>query len=399
MYKNVGLLLVVALMVLGFSTQAVAIKGEELIIKWWDKNNVEEIKDLLQPSVYMRVKDWGLRIPEIEYVPWERPQVWREATEKNRGGKCSIDPDEGLQGWKSGFPFPDPKTDLEIMWNYKKRYEADARALWQPMKLVSFKGPEKSLAVWFISINLMGRVRMPPIPEIPNNPERHDVKTMIFITEPFETRGFGTLQYAYYDERKEDDFWMYIPSLRRVRRGSSAARQDTWDGTEITIDDITYVSRIREYTYKIEEKECFVPLGTGLARDRDKRQPLNWTYARYQNYVVEATPKDPKYVYSKRIVWVDTGTYCPVGMAMYDKNGENWRHQVWPYLNDQSMTDEHKEKVTYHGNLDMPRQFDGWSVDFILGHCTFFEHHDCYYETEKFKIKELVPSYLKKMGR
>ena len=145
MYKKVGSLLIVALVLLGFSTQAFAIKGEELIIKWWDKNNVEEIKDLLQPSVYMRVKDWDLRIPEIEYIPWEWPQCWREATEKNRGGKCSIDPELGLQGWESGFPFPDPKTDLEIMWNYKKRYEADARALWQPMKLVSFKGPEKAL--------------------------------------------------------------------------------------------------------------------------------------------------------------------------------------------------------------------------------------------------------------
>ena len=89
----------------------------------------------------------------------------------------------------------------------------------------------------------------------------------------------------------------------------------------------------------------------------------------------------------------------PMGMAMYDKNGENWRHQVWPYLNSELMTDEHKEKVTYHGNLDMPRQFDGWSADFILGHCTFFEHHDCYYEEEKFKLYELVPSYLKKQGR
>jgi hypothetical protein len=399
MYKNVGLLLVVALVLLGFSAPAFALKGEDLVIKWWDKDNVEEIKDILQSSVYMRVKDMGLRIPEIKYVPWEWPQVWKEATEKNVG--CSIDENENVQGWESGFPFPEPKTGTEIMWNFQRRYMSDNRNDWQHIRVVSWKGAEKEYTVWFTRINMLGRVRIPPIPEVPDNPRRIDYKVMVYITDPFELRGFGSLQYHYEDETKEDDMWMYIPSLRRVRRGSAAARQDTWDGTEVTFDDMQYIGKIRENKcVLLGKKEYLLPLNCAFRRDRDKRQPLNQSYSRYQAYYIEAIPRDPNYLYSKRLFWIDELSFTPAGMECYNKVGELWRTQVFPNITTGGYaSDEHKENVTFYGNSDVITQMDGWSSDFIVGHSTFYPIYKSHLDVEKIKLKDCMPSYLKKMGR
>ena len=43
---------------------------------------------------------------------------------------------------------------------------------------------------------------------------------------PFDLKGIGALEYRYIDPAKQDDTWLYVPSLRRVRRLSTAQRSD-----------------------------------------------------------------------------------------------------------------------------------------------------------------------------
>jgi hypothetical protein len=373
---------------------------EPKLIKWWDKDNVDEIKDMLHPSTYMRVKEWGLKIPEYERVPWELRGSWKEATEKY-SKECRLDEKGMLVNWKGGFPFPDPQNTQEIMWNYKRMNNGDDRYVDEDLYLVSFAGPEKKIRVKYCNYKMIGRVESTPVPEAPNNPKRYDYKRSVFITDPFELRGFGTLEYSYEDETKESDFWMYIPSMRRVRRASAAARQDTWDGTEVIFDDFDQFSgRIIEHEYKLLGKiekiytnHCFKPF------EREQKQPLFWCYTRGPIYVIEAIPKDPDYIYSKRVFWVKPDSFNMAGVDIYDRRGELWKYVNFPTMSQGCIGIDRKDVTRFHGNPDVVLGVGGWSCDFVLGHCTFFKIDDCWYDTNYFPEENYKPSYLKKLGR
>ena len=64
------------------------------------------------------------------------------------------------------------------------------------------------------------------------------------VEAPFDARGIKLLTYRYKDsdkprsEAKNDDTWVYLPTLRRVRRISAAQRTDAISGTDFTMDDL-----------------------------------------------------------------------------------------------------------------------------------------------------------------
>ena len=395
-------LLIIALFVIAsFSGATWAGSGPERpLLKTWDKSNIDQVKDLLPPSDVMRVKEWGLTIPEFKYVPWISRGSWKEATEKY-SKQCKIDENGILRGWDGGTPFPNTKKLEEMMWNYKKMNNGDDRYCDEDLYLNSFKRGEKKVRVKYTNYKMIGRVQSPPVPDVPNNPQRNDFKRMTFITDPFELRGFGTLEYSYEDERKESDFWIYIPSLRRVRRASAASRQDTWDGTELIIDDFDgFSGKTIEHTYKlIGEKEMLVPNDVLLPFKKDERQPLFWTYAKTPVYVIEAIPKDPNYVYSKRIFYLQKDGWNLAGTEIYDKTGKLWKYLCFPTMAQGSMDIKEKGVTSQHGNPDVQLAIGGWSCDFILGHSTFFNIDQQWYDTNKFPEKNYETSFLKETGK
>ena len=71
------------------------------------------------------------------------------------------------------------------------------------------------------------------------------------VDAPFDARGIMLLSYRYKstdearDKAKNDDTWVYVPTLRRVRRISSAQRTDAVAGTDFTFDDLRQLRRDR----------------------------------------------------------------------------------------------------------------------------------------------------------
>jgi hypothetical protein len=66
------------------------------------------------------------------------------------------------------------------------------------------------------------RLYVDPKPEKPN-PNGYRVQQGLYpILEPFDLKGVGALGNRYIDSAKQDDSWLYLPSLRRVRRLSTA---------------------------------------------------------------------------------------------------------------------------------------------------------------------------------
>ncbi|GAB1258450.1 outer membrane lipoprotein-sorting protein [Aurantivibrio plasticivorans] len=77
-------------------------------------------------------------------------------------------------------------------------------------------------------------------------------RTVIFYTEPTNVRGTGFLTYDYPNLEKDDDQWLYLPALRKVRRISASNRGDSFLGTDLSYEEIKKENKveIEDYTFE-----------------------------------------------------------------------------------------------------------------------------------------------------
>jgi hypothetical protein len=76
-------------------------------------------------------------------------------------------------------------------------------------------------------------------------------RTVLFYVSPTNVKGTGFLTYDYPEARTDDDQWLYLPALRKVRRISASDRGDYFLGTDLSYEDIKKESRIatEDYTF------------------------------------------------------------------------------------------------------------------------------------------------------
>lgn len=101
----------------------------------------------------------------------------------------------------------------------------------------------------------------------------------------------------------DDDQWIFLPALGKVRRIASSDGDSSFMGTEFTYDDMSS-REIDDYTYQYLTDE---------------------TVDGYDCYVVESIPKDlSDNQYSKTTSWVvkDKDIIRPIKMNLYNKKGE-----------------------------------------------------------------------------
>ncbi len=122
---------------------------------------------------------------------------------------------------------------------------------------------------------------------------------MIFFRSPASLKNTRFLQIVNKD--RDNDKWIYLPSLRTVRRIAGAEGAKSFVGTDASYDDIE--------TRKIDD-DTHVLLGEEKVGS-------------YTCWKVESVAKPPKKSqYSKRISYIDQNTYVPVKAEMYDKKGK-----------------------------------------------------------------------------
>src|SRR5262249_57367929 len=81
-----------------------------------------------------------------------------------------------------------------------------------------------------------GRLYVAPKPDKPNPNGYRAQQGLYPILEPFDLKGVGALGNRYTSSEKQDDSWLYLPSLRRVRRLSTAQRSDALFGQDTDVD-------------------------------------------------------------------------------------------------------------------------------------------------------------------
>lgn len=107
-------------------------------------------------------------------------------------------------------------------------------------------------------------------------------RTVIFYTEPSNVRGTGFLTWDYPEAETEDDQWLYLPALGKVRRISASDRGDYFLGTDLTYEEIKKENKIEIDDYHFQ----VVGEGTvdGVAVTEVEAVPVNEAVARELGY-------------------------------------------------------------------------------------------------------------------
>lgn len=113
-------------------------------------------------------------------------------------------------------------------------------------------------------------------------------RTVIFYLKPRNVKKTGFLTYDYPQASKDDDQWLYLPAMRKVRRISASDRGDYFLGTDFTFEDIKKESKvtIEDFTWKtvgeenIDGSHCYIvqgiPVSEEIAKELGYSKVLSW---------------------------------------------------------------------------------------------------------------------------
>ncbi|MDR0585458.1 MAG: outer membrane lipoprotein-sorting protein [Treponema sp.] len=112
-------------------------------------------------------------------------------------------------------------------------------------------------------------------------------KTLMFFNSPRDVAGTGYLSFSCDDESKDDDIWLYLPAMKRVRRITGSGKNDSFMGTVFTYEDMG--SRgLNKDEFSLLREEA---MDGGPGR------------------VMEARAKDRKDPYGRRVIWIRKDSY------------------------------------------------------------------------------------------
>jgi len=312
------------------------------------KDNAAPVDGIVSEGVMWAVRN-GMDLKIVPYENIPLPTAYQAATEKY-SQQVQLGADNGLKNWVAGRPFPtldasDPKAAAKIMYNFQNTHyfsddlnmhlvDADTGSLYVDAKGLRHYNVERHfVADWLRVLQFQGRIHHDPVPEITKNPDDTFRKSGLYpLIEPFDLKGVGGISYRYRDMMRQDDTWLYLPTLRRVRRMSSAQRSDALFGQDIDVDSYGgYAGQIPWFEWKLlGEKPMLASLhGVRLppepcTKDGGMTFCESWEM-RPSIYVIEGRPKLPNYAYSKRVIYVDKETSFIVYSDLYDKAGELWK--------------------------------------------------------------------------
>jgi|YelNatPaOPRAMG01_1025707.scaffolds.fasta_scaffold02886_16 hypothetical protein len=327
-------------------------KGKLKVGQELNANNVDIVKDILDPAAYFQIKQEG-RIVDLAPTTTEldhlTPKPFLEATLRNRG-KHVIGPDGNVwtkdgKPWIGGNPFPEPKTPQECLMSNTLswgKHDCFAGAIidWDTDAAGEI---QYNYNFFYVEWNTVGRLTLDPKPYMAG----HETQLRYFpllITSPEDQRGTSFLQIWAYDQHKFPEFYGYTPLLKRTRSFPTDQRFEPqlpgW--TSFTSEAWMAGDPLLTWgNFRIVGKG---PILTCAGHCADLTKP-NWlhdvcggkTGKKYfrtrmelvpEAYVCEMEPvMYPRSPYSKKRIWYDARTLNPLTMITYDRQGKVW--QQW----------------------------------------------------------------------
>lgn len=318
-----------------------------------DATNVGQMAAVLDPEFAALIAEGWVSLTVGEPISFDPHANFVAASAENAGkvelGATASD----LVNYAGGRPFPgelsvdDPRAGEKLAWNMRYGYAGDGGEIpemyWQYRDMRSQK-VERELTFEAAAMRFMYRHVVPPMPAIEDNSYKVYNAITLEALDPGDVAQTKLMIFYNSDDTAEEQGWMYVPLLRRVRRIATTMRTDSFLGSDIMIEDfLGYSGRIMDMEWKYGgTRDILLPMyrhdqiqaSTRKARKHDHHfidfhghsgcfPAVNWQLRRV--HILEGTPKRSDHPLSKRFFYVDAQTMFPVFGKVYDRAGVLWK--------------------------------------------------------------------------
>jgi outer membrane lipoprotein-sorting protein len=119
--------------------------------------------------------------------------------------------------------------------------------------------------------------------------------TLMIFDTPRDVAGTSLLSHNY--RSRDDQQWLYLPAIRRVKQIGARDKSGPFMGSEFAYEDIV-TPFYEKFSYRLEAEEA-CPAG--------------------QCWIVERTPKDPYSGYTRQRVWIDQERHLIHRVEYFDR--------------------------------------------------------------------------------
>ncbi len=322
-----------------------------------DKTNVDQVAEFLLDSwvsIYKNPEKWGAPPEGLSFtiVPYKQIIETKGMIEATKKYSPLVKTDETGKIINTteiaGFPFPNPKTGLEMAYNTEFQTRGDT---WDSNWRGPVVDPKAKTDRWSdqdtFDLYFIHRVDVDPKPAVTKNPKGYHKGQFMHINLPAENNNTRMISMKFIDESKEFASYIFFAQFRRLQRLSASERTNAIDGTDMIYDDGNmwdgYLTR-NSYTYK-GKKELLLGRHQDIlsvTRQPGQAVPNGYTFERCNTYVVEVKHEDPDYLYSKRVWYIDPETYWIQAQEVYDELGRFWKSFIQPTGNRKTVKGEIK---------------------------------------------------------
>jgi len=267
------------------------------------------------------------------------PQAIYDATRANNG-RAKAPAADSLEGASLGFPFPQPKTGVEVLWNHRVRYRGDAVQLSYKQAVVAADGAVRNLGnVLFKVLFRYGNVSQP------GDIARDNMLAygILSVAKQGGTPEFVALFHETANSLKSArGIWVLLVKVGKMFRVPPIGYDQPFPETDAIqfIDMVDmYNGLFDRYVWKlVGKRELLIPYNAyRLSDGRYKNAQLlgkghfNQAGTRYELHrvwVVEASLRDGnQHSFGRRLFYVDEDSWNVVLVENYDPKGVLWRFQ------------------------------------------------------------------------
>lgn len=164
-------------------------------------------------------------------------------------------------------------TPLEIMQQVDERYDGDSAIADYTMVLIDRRERQRVRNLKIYSKDYGA-----------------DIKTLSLFESPADIRGTAYLNFDWDDASRDDDSWLYLPALQRVKRIATSDTSDSFLGSDFTYADINglelewYDYRFVNESEMVDEFDCWVIEAVPKPEFRERAEEATG-YSKLQSWI------------------------------------------------------------------------------------------------------------------
>jgi len=325
-------------------------KGKVDVGDYITADNVELVKELLDPMAYKQISEMGRKVkivPTTTDITKMFPAQYLDATLKN-AGKAMFDGDGNVvtkdgKRWIGGSPFPNPTTGAEALANLTLswgRYDQSMFAI-RDWDMASDGEVEYQYDLVWVEMGASGLLNHPSGPYLEGHDDMLRYQS-VWFTHPNDSKGTSFLNAWKYDQRQFPELNGYLPAFKRVRRFPTNQRfEPLVPGMTVYLSDAwaTGDPLLTWGNFKIVGRGPFL----GACSNNWIGEKNNWLRPVHGGpkgesffdvsmelcpdvLVVEAEPTGfPRAPVSKKRLYIDLRNTQYISALTFDRRGELWK--------------------------------------------------------------------------